>query len=89
MRVEIDHGCGRVHHSFAATAACVWPGAGYVIGDGGFALVAHCDIESVTLYPSRAIALEHLADLERDGCGMQCKGDHEVVTLVPQQAIAS
>lgn len=82
MRVELDHGCGRVHHSFPGLAACIWPDAGYCVGDGGHALVAHCDIESVSLYPTRAQAERHLAELDTNGCGRSCTGDHAVVSMV-------
>ncbi len=81
MRVEIDHRCGRVHHSLQAVAACEWPDAGYVIGDGSHALIAHCGFDTVTLYTSRPDAERHLAELDTAGCGRECEGNHELVTI--------
>ena len=88
MRVDINHGCGRTHHSFPALAACIWPDADLHLGDGAHALIARCDIESVMLYPSRADALRHLAGLAARGCGRRCTGDHSVASLLTEATIA-
>lgn len=83
MHIEIPHRCGRIHRGYQSLAECSWPDGAYVIGDGPFALLARCDLFTVTLYESDAEARRRLRILDDRGCGKTCEGLHELVGLLP------
>lgn len=82
MHIEVPHDCGRTHRGFQSLAECMWPTAAYVIGDGPYALVAHCDMLSVALYETAAEAGEARRRLNSVGCGRTCERRHQLAVLV-------
>lgn len=82
MRIEIAHSCGRTHRGYQSLAECTWPDAGYVVGDGPFALLARCDLFTVSLYETSAEAHRRKRLLDDRGCAMTCEGRHELTGLV-------
>ena len=82
MHIEVPHHCGRTHRGFQSLAECVWPDAAYVIGDGPYALVAHCDMLSVALYETAAEAGQARRRMNTVGCGKSCEGRHQLAVLV-------
>jgi hypothetical protein len=82
MHIEVPHHCGRTHRGFQSLAECIWPTAAYVIGDGPYALIAHCDMLSVALYATAAEAGEARRRLTAVGCGRTCEGQHQLAVLV-------
>lgn len=83
MRIEVPHGCGRTHRGYQSLAECTWPGSAYVVGDGAFALLARCDLFTVSLYETSAEARRRKRTLDARGCGKTCEGRHELHALVP------
>ena len=76
MHIEIPHGCGRTHYGYQSLAECTWPDVAYVIGDGAFALLARCDLFTVSLYETSAEARRRKRALDANGCGKTCEGQH-------------
>jgi hypothetical protein len=58
-----------------------WPKACWIDGDGGWALLAHCRVLSVSLWPTREEAEKSKAGIDRTGCGGCCANRHEIVHL--------
>lgn len=73
--------CAKQHRSQATLAACVWPRAEWIAGNGRFALLAHCDVLTVTLHHTRAGALESKVFIDRLACGHACHRAHEIFEL--------
>ncbi len=88
LKVYRNHNCAAKHRTYPAMAACVWPRAAWVTGDGPYALLAHCGTLKVTLWPTGAQAQEHRTRIDRAGCGAHCDpAGHEIVELqLPQAA---
>lgn len=82
MLIEIAHGCGRTHRGYQSLAECMWPAVAYVIGDGPFAVLAHCDMFTVSLYETSTEARRRARALEANGCGKTCEGRHELIAMV-------
>lgn len=81
MHIEIPHRCGRTHRGYQSLAECSWPDAVYVVGDGPFALLARCDLFTVTLYETSAEARRRKRALDTRGCGRTCEGLHGLAGL--------
>lgn len=86
MHIEVPHGCARTHHGYQSLAECTWPDAAYVVGDGPYALVAHCQMLTVALYETLAEARRRIRRLDADRCAKTCVGDHELVALPAPRA---
>lgn len=82
MHIEIPHHCGRTHRGYQSLAECTWPEAAYVVGDGPFALLARCDLFTVSLYESADEARRRTRALDARGCGKTCEGLHELIGLL-------
>jgi hypothetical protein len=67
--------------TFKEKARAVWPEALWVYGDGPYALVSRCEGVTVILTTSLESAQKRRANIDRLGCGGQCRGKHEVVKL--------
>lgn len=76
-----EHRCARRHRAHQTLAECRWPEAAWVVGDGPFALLAHCDMLSISLHDTRAAAEAALARLDELRCCRACDGRHEIVVL--------
>lgn len=81
MHIEVPHGCGRTHRGHQSLAECTWPEAAYIVGDGAFAVLARCDIFTVTLYETIDEARRRFRALDANGCGQACEGAHELAGL--------
>lgn len=81
VRVYRRHNCEAVHTTWTDFARCVWPDA-EVAGNGPYAAVA-CAARTVTLYAALPPALASKRGLDRDGCGPNCRGRHQVIALDP------
>ena len=87
MHIEFPHGCGRTHGGHQSLAECTWPDAAYVVGDGPFAVLARCDIFTVTLYETSDEARRRKQALDANGCGKTCEGAHELAGLAGAEAL--
>lgn len=81
MHIEVPHGCGRTHRSYQSLAECTWPDAGWIVGDGAFALLSRCDLFTVSLHETSEEAHRRKERLDQRGCGRTCEGRHEVGAL--------
>ena len=77
----IVHQCGGNHRTYRTYARCVWPRACWIVGDGPYAVLAHCRVLTVTLHPTAHQAEASKAVIDRTACGGLCHNDHEVVRL--------
>jgi hypothetical protein len=73
--------CARRYRSYSTLAKCVWPRAAWIAGQGPFAVVAWCDVLTVTLHQDHAAALEAKRITDASACGGRCTGRHEIVRL--------
>lgn len=69
--------------TFKAKARAIWPAALSTWGDGSYALVSRCPPEGVTviLCASLEDAEKRKSNIDRFGCGGQCRSKHDVVRL--------
>ena len=81
MKVYRDHNCGRQHKAWTALARCAFPRAGWIAGDGPFAVIVGCGVTSVTLHPDVETAAHALELLDATGCGGRCVRHHDLVRL--------
>src|SRR5689334_14327070 len=58
-----------------------WRGASWIVGDGPFAVVAHCRTVSVSLEETLEAARKQKQLIDTSACGGQCCKDHEIVDL--------
>jgi len=75
------HRCARQHKAWPALARCIFRDAGWIAGDGPFAVIAWCGVSSVTLHPDVETASRSLATIGVTGCGGRCARNHELVRL--------
>jgi hypothetical protein len=66
---------------FRAEARRRWPGAEWIYGEGPFALLAHCEILTITLHDTRAKAEEAKRAIDETFCGHTCNKQHEIVEI--------
>lgn len=71
--------CGRSHRSPAAAGRCIRSTAEWIRGTGRWALLAHCNVLTVTLHRSRRNAEQARTFIDRTGCGHQCSRHHDIV----------
>jgi hypothetical protein len=89
VHIEIPHRCGRTHRGYQSLAECTWPDAVYVVGDGPFALLARCDLFTVTLYETSAEARRRKRAIDTRGCGRTCEGLHGLAGLTGEDPFAA
>jgi len=58
-----------------------WRRARWIDGNGPFALLAHCDVLTVTLHATVEEAEKDKATIKRTGCGARCLNSHEIVNM--------
>ena len=53
----------------------------WINGNGQYALLAWCNVLTVTLWPTMAEAENRKAFIDRTACGSHCTCNHEIVDL--------
>jgi hypothetical protein len=81
-KVYRRHRCQRRHRTYRAFANCVWPRAEWILGEGPFALLAHCSVLTVTLHTTLESAENDKRMIDGGACGHACHGDHEIIELL-------
>ncbi len=81
MADTTTHRCHRHHRTHQTLAECRWPEAAWIVGDGPYAVLAHCDMLSVVLHDTPEAAHTALARLDERRCCRACDGRHELVVL--------
>lgn len=88
LKLYRRHRCDTRHRSFNKLARCIWPRAGWISGEGRYALLAHCRVLTVTLWDDPAEAERQKRFIDETACGGLCRRSHEIVELVdPDRAI--
>ena len=77
------HDCASRHRTWKTAAKCIWRRAAWITGDGRYALLAYCDVLTVTLWDDPTEAEERKAFIDQYQCGHACTGRHEIVELTP------
>jgi hypothetical protein len=73
--------CGKQHRSYWTLAKCLWPRAIWDGGNGPYALLAHCDVLTVSLHKTLESALDSKRQIDWTACGGRCRRDHEIVRI--------
>lgn len=73
--------CSVRHRTLAPVTCCVWQAAEWVRGSGTWALIAHCNVFTVTLWQTRRDAERFRRAIDRTGCGSVCTRHHQIVRI--------
>ena len=74
--------------NYYKTAKRAWRKSAWIHGDGSFAVVAFCNVTTVSLHAEREDADASKDFIDRLGCGHQCYRHHKVVDLTDLGATA-
>ena len=80
MKLYRRHNCTARHRTFNRFARCAVGRVEWVDGEGPYAVIAWCQVPTITLWPTQAEAERVCNGLTY--CGHACSGHHEVVQLV-------
>ena len=80
-KVFVHPGCTVRHRSWNTHAACRYPGNVWVMGEGPIALLAWCDVLTVSLHADVETAQGAREWLDDFACGHACVKDHDIVDL--------
>lgn len=74
--------CTTRHRTYRTLAKCIWGRrVEWVDGDGPHALLAWCDVLTITLWQDLADAVAAKRGIDRLACGHACRRDHQIVRL--------
>jgi protein involved in temperature-dependent protein secretion len=87
VKIYRRHNCERSHRTYRTLARCMFPRAAWIAGEEGpIALLAWCDVLTVTLHQDYDAALEAKRIIDYSACGGRCTGRHEIVRLSPAES---
>jgi hypothetical protein len=66
---------------YGVEARLRWPKVAWVEGNGRYALLAWCDVLTVTLWSTEYEAQKQKRFIDRTGCCGECTNRHEIVDL--------
>lgn len=75
------HRCEARHRTVRTWAACAFPRAAWIGGNGSYAVLAWCGDLTVTLHDTAERAQDAQQVIDAAGCGGRCQRRHEVVLL--------
>lgn len=81
MKTYRRHRCDRQHRTERTFMECAFPKAAWVVGSGRFAVLAWCQVLTVSLHETEERAHDSCAFIDRTRCGGRCTGRHEVVEV--------
>lgn len=82
MKTYRQHKCTANHRSYLTFAKCAFRSwATWVKGEGPYALLAHCNQLTVTLWSTLDEAQSSKDFIDATGCGHACQRRHEIVYL--------
>lgn len=67
--------------TFKQKAKRKWRNAEWITGNGKYALLAYCDVLTVTLWPTYEEAVMRKAFIDKYACGHACYKHHEIVEV--------
>lgn len=82
MKTYRIHNCQAAHRTYRTLVRCMIPKAAWVAGEGQYALIAWCDVPTVSLHDDLANAIEKKGFIDRTRCGGRCTGHHDIVQIV-------
>lgn len=74
MKTYRRHNCTRSHRDVRTLAKCMFRRAAWITGSGPYALLAWCDVLTVTLHATPEDAQPFLDQIDDTGCGHACTG---------------
>jgi len=80
-KVYVHPGCTVRHRSWNTHTACRLPRNIWVMGEGPIALLAWCDVLTISLHPDRETAQGAREWIDKTGCGHACVRHHDIVDL--------
>lgn len=81
MKTYKNHRCNRQHRTETTFLRCALPTAAWVHGHGAYALIAWCNVPTITLYETPEAAEEPKRIIDGGSCGQRCKRRHEIVRV--------
>ncbi len=81
-RQQRRHHCGQRHSSWRSFAACAFPNAEWVAGEGRWASLARCGAFTVQLHDTLEGARAAQDFIDRIGCGHACGRYHTITELI-------
>jgi len=75
------HNCARRHRNYRTLAACMFPRAEWVVGEGAYASLAWCRPLTIELHETFAEAEAAKTLIDAIACGHTCTRRHEIVRL--------
>ena len=81
MKIYRNHKCSKHHKSARTFLRCAIPTAAWIHGTGNYALIAWCNMPTISLYQDPADAAQPLAAINGGACGQRCNGRHEIVHI--------
>lgn len=82
MKVYRRHNCERQHKSARTFLRCAFPRAAWCTGKGDYALIAWCNVPTITLWRTPEEAEDQKAAIDAAACGGRCRRQHEVIRIV-------
>lgn len=58
-----------------------WRQAVWITGNGRYALLAHCDVLTITLWDTLEAAINSKEAIDNYACGHACYKNHEIIDL--------
>lgn len=75
------HRCEKKHRSARTFMKCAIPRAVWIRGEGSFALIAWCEVPTVTLHKTVELAESAKERIDCSACGHMCHGRHVIVRI--------
>lgn len=81
MKVYRRHNCLGNHRTYNAFTRCAIKRVEWVAGEGRFAVIAWCQVPTVTLHNNATAARNAKEFIDATACGGNCVRNHEVVEV--------
>lgn len=82
------HNCSSQHRTARTFAKCVFRRAAWMVGDGPYALIAWCQVPTVSLWDTYEDALSSKRVIDEFGCGHACNATQRGSLASPVHEIA-
>lgn len=75
------HRCKKHHRLYRSFMKCAIPRAVWISGEGPFALIAWCEVPTVSLHETIELAERAKERIDCSACGHICHGKHVIVRI--------
>lgn len=76
-----QHRCSAHHRTHRTAARCIFRRAAWILGDGPFAVIAWCNVPTISLHSNPDAARGALETVNATGCGGRCQHRHDLVLI--------